>query len=269
MTKGFDFLCLGSSDCYPKAGNDSSCYLIDGHILVDVGHSILGNLLAAGADITKIDTVIFTHTHFDHYSGFTQLLSYIHFQGIHSPEGPCPLAERLTVIGPEETLEKILKPSVEYFLLGEVGEWCEPERVGIPKAVYLPERGSITFGEYTLSFIPSLHAVPGRCYRLQNAAGHSVGFSGDTTPTEELVPFFQGVDTLIYENSFAMTDIEPRHYPGHSSAHDAGRIAAAAHAGRLILTHSRNDDHAAAVEVAARYYNGPISYPVTGTVDVI
>ncbi|MBQ0010088.1 MAG: hypothetical protein KBS76_03175 [Ruminococcus sp.] len=37
MSKPFSFFCLGSMDCFPKAGNDSSSFLLDGHILIDTG----------------------------------------------------------------------------------------------------------------------------------------------------------------------------------------------------------------------------------------
>lgn len=260
MSEKFDFVCLGSMDCYPKAGNDSSAYVIDGHILIDTSYSTVCNLLNCGIDPLAIDTIIFTHLHADHYMGLSQFLYYFYGHGCKALDG------RLTIITPPDDFDAILEASIEYFRHDAIHlSIYNRERIGNPTVIKLPERGTLSYGEYEISYIPSVHAVPGRCYMIKNGSGRTIGFSGDTTYFPELETFFSGADALVFENSYFNVEHEPNQFPGHCSAHDAGRVAAAANVGRLLLVHSRMLDRQSAMECAANYYKGEISYPVLGT----
>lgn len=261
MSKPFSFFCLGSMDCFPKAGNDSSSFLLDGHILIDTGYATVNDLLNHGIDPMDVDTILFTHLHFDHYAGLSAFLYYQYFHCYH-------LHDHLTVIAPPEQIDGVLDLAIDYFR-SEDCPACDRKNIGMPNLIKLPERGTLNYGDYRIDCIPSIHAVPGRCYRITNADGHSVGLSGDTAYFPELETFFAGVDTLVFENSYATKEVEPKQKPGHSSAHDAGRVAAAAEAGRLVLVHSSHTDRDAAISCAGQYYHGPISYPVTGIFDEI
>ena len=261
MSTPFDFFCLGTSDCFPKIGNDSSSYLLDGHILIDTGYATVNTLLNHGIDPMNIDTIIFTHLHFDHYAGLSQLLYYIYFHCYH-------LKEHLTIIAPPEQIDGVLDLAIDYFR-SEDCPACERERIGQPTVIKLPERGTIDYKGYTIDFIPSIHAVPGRLYKITNADGHTIGFSGDTAFFPEINDFFSGIDTLVFENSYATSEHVPAQKPGHSSAHDAGRVARDAGVGRLVLVHSSHTDREAAIATAAQYYIGPICYPRTGDTDKI
>ncbi|MBQ0126140.1 MAG: ribonuclease Z [Clostridiales bacterium] len=258
MSDKFDVLCLGSMDCFPQKNNDSSSYLINGHILVDTSYSTVKNLLDAGIDPLCVDTVVFTHLHFDHYAGLAGLLYYIYFHGTK------PLDDRITLISAPECFDEIVNNAIEYFRYSDIKlSVCARERIGTPRLVKLNTRGEIDIGDVKLKFIPSEHPVEGRCYVFENASGRSIGFSGDTSYRAELDEFFMDVDCLFYEASYGTKDVERGNVNGHCSAHDCGRVAAAAKVKKLAIVHSRHD-RAALVECASEYYDGEIFCPVTG-----
>ena len=56
---------LGTASIWPA--EFSSSFLIDGHILVDCPNGLIKQMKRLDLDILKIDTVLITHFHADHY----------------------------------------------------------------------------------------------------------------------------------------------------------------------------------------------------------
>jgi len=67
--------------------------------------------------------------------------------------------------------------------------------------------------------------------------GSKVGYSGDTRPTKALAKFFEGVDLLIFDSTFAAKDAEKAIERKHSTSTEAARLAKAAGVRELVLTH--------------------------------
>lgn len=67
--------------------------------------------------------------------------------------------------------------------------------------------------------------------------GRSIGYSGDTRPSRRLERFFNGVNLLIFESTFAGRDADRAVERKHSTASEAARLAKGAGVGRLVLTH--------------------------------
>jgi ribonuclease Z len=95
--------------------------------------------------------------------------------------------------------------------------------------------------------------------------GRSVVVSGDTRPAENLIRWSQGVDCLVHECcEMARTSFEPGcGWPTredkvralaayHTQPDDVGRVAAAARAKRLVLTHLMPGSEPADLEARAR-----------------
>lgn len=259
MKEKFDFYCLGSNDCFPVSGNDSSSYLINGHILIDLSYSTVANLLNGGFDPCNVDTIIMTHWHFDHYAGLAPFLYYVYS---HKNR---PLNEYLKIYCPPENARDIIASAIDYVhYTGLTLVKYRAESIGVPDICLLPENGSFDLGDIKVDYIGSHHALHGRCYRFTNASGNSVGFSGDTSYFPGLEDFFSGVDTLVYENSYGTREVSPDNAPGHCSANDAARVASAVNAGKLLLVHVR-EGRGESAACAAGIFRGDIFTPVTGT----
>jgi len=105
--------------------------------------------------------------------------------------------------------------------------------------------------------------VPNAGFRVQ-AAGASIAYTGDTGPSPSLLDLAQGCDVFLAEATY------PDQVPADSarylsSARQAGRVAADAGAGRLVLTHLwPGTDPAEAVGAAAASYDGDIAVAVPG-----
>jgi ribonuclease BN (tRNA processing enzyme) len=83
-----------------------------------------------------------------------------------------------------------------------------------------------------------------------------LAYTGDTGPTADVVELARGAELLLAEASF-VAEVPPAAQRHLSSARDAGRQAAAAGVGRLVLTHLLPGTDAAAAQDAARTATGP------------
>jgi ribonuclease Z len=67
--------------------------------------------------------------------------------------------------------------------------------------------------------------------------GRLVVYSGDTRPCETVVAAAQGADLLIHEATFGEEERDRAKETDHATAREAGQVALAARAKRLVLTH--------------------------------
>ena len=115
-------------------------------------------------------------------------------------------------------------------------------------------------GPFTLTASPNAHGpMPNLALRFDAAAAPSVVYSSDTEPCEAVVDLARGADTLIHEATYSEGDAA-RHGV-HSTARQAGEIAARAGVRRLILTHmdpAHHDATAALADEAQRGFRGEV-----------
>ena len=124
-------------------------------------------------------------------------------------------------------------------------------------------RKQVELNEVTLSFAPVRHYVEAYAVRVRSQSA-TLAYSGDSAPCESLVHLARDSDLFLCEASLAANEEpEPR---GHSSAREAGEMAAAAGALALALTHYPAEQSTDALrENAARAYAGPITVVDDGT----
>lgn len=236
---------LGGCGAWPAAGTACSGYLVeyDGfRVLIDPGYASLPRLLEY-CDAASVGAVIVSHGHPDHCADLHPLLRARAF-------GDSP-TRLLQVFAPPGAVDKVLALDRP----GTIEDTFEV-REFLPGTTF--RAGPFTVRSWLLP-----HWVPNAGLRLQ-AAGTSLAYTGDTGPSPHLIDLARTADVLIAEATY------PEQVPADStrylsSARLAGRTAAVAEAGRLVLTHLwPGTDPDAAVHAASAAYDGDIAVAVPG-----
>ena len=242
-------ICLGTGDPLNAERAQTSVAVRlpgDEAILFDAssGTILLGRLRDAGIPIEKVRHLFVSHRHFDHAGGLAPLLISM---------ASLPKAF-LTVYALPETstaLKELLAltiPGVEDWL-GDRLNWQE-----------LAPEETILVGDAGVTPFLVDHSVECVGYRVaQN--GSVLVFSADTRPCRAVIEHSRGADLLIHEAYGTKDESEWAHAVGHSSASEAGEVARAAGAVRLVLTHIREKRFADPEELAAEAgaaFGGPV-----------
>lgn len=216
---------LGSGTCVPSLSRSACSVLVEtgeAAILLDAGPGTMHRLLEAGRSVFDITHLFLSHFHPDH-SG--ELVSFL-----FANKYPVPSARtrRLTLVA-GEGIAAFFKGLKNVF-----GEWIvlpPPQFDLVSLTVSGPDQ--IQFKDFRVRSTPVVHRPESLAYRITGPDGRSVVYSGDTDESEELVALAQGADVLICEAALP----DELKTPGHLSPSAAGRIAARAQVGKLVLTH--------------------------------
>jgi len=238
---------LGSCGAWPEAGQACSGFLVehDGfRLLLDLGYAVVPRLLehvAAG----QIDAVFISHGHPDHCADLNPLL-------------------RARVLGGDA-----LPPLAVYAPPGALDAVLALDRPGMLDDGYV--RHELTIGSgldigpfhARTRLLP--HSRPNAGVRL-TAAGQVLAYTGDTGPSGGVADLAREAGLLLAEASFV--DQVPEDLADSlSSASLQGRQAAAAGAGRLLLTHLMPGTDPAAARAAAEHgYRGEAGVATAGLV---
>jgi ribonuclease BN (tRNA processing enzyme) len=219
---------IGSSGSFGGPGNPCSSYLVehDGHrVVLDFGNGALGEMQRYG-DIYDVQCVILSHLHADHC---VDMCGYYVARKYRPGGEPLPL---LPVWGPSGTRERIAKAydtdDAECESVFDFRDVLE----GAPAGATV---NTFETGPFTVRVARVDHPVEAYAIRLE-AGGRTLVYSGDTGPCAALDTLAKGADLLLAEASFQ----EPRDdgvLGVHLNGRQAGESAAAAGAGRLVLTH--------------------------------
>jgi ribonuclease Z len=241
------FAFLGTSGAVPSLERDTTSLVFVGRresVLVDCGGSPVQKLLHAGVDPATLTRVIITHIHPDHAYGLPSLIQNLFLMGRTDPLGVCCREEH---VGPLRALLGLFE------LLERPGLFPIPFE-GVPAREGAPVATTPSFA-FTAS--PNAHGrMPNLALRVDAPAlGRAVVYSSDTEPCEAVAALARGADTLIHEATFA--ERGRGRFGAHSTAGDAGAVAARAGVRRLILTHIDPEYHgeveAMAAEARARF----------------
>lgn len=239
-------LVLGSNGTYPTPGRPASGYLVShagGSILLDCGPGVFPALLASGV---VPDGIVLTHGHHDHCLDLLPLFNWLRFDApqhwgipVLAPAGVMRSLAAMAGAGPDHDFHRAL-----------------PARDLAPGDRF-------TLGGFAVAVGAATHPVPAVCVRVESG-GHSLTYSGDTGPGGDLPGLAAGTDLLLCEATFQGT-LGADRYPYHLSAGEAGRVAADAEVGRLVLTHlGPTLDPEVSVAEAAAEFTGPIAHAVPG-----
>jgi len=222
---------LGSSNAIPTQNSENTHMVVVGRermVLVDtVGNSIL-RLEQAGLDFNNLTDLIVTHFHPDHVSGLPLLLMDMWLMGRSQP---------LNVYGLHYTMDRVegLMSSFNW------AEWPNFFPVAFHRLPATEMTAVLDCAEFKVYASSVRHLIPTIGLRFEfNHTNQVMAYSCDTEPCEEVVRLASGADVLIHEATGATR--------GHSSAEQAGEIAALAEVDRLFLIHYATGKFAAGAD---------------------
>lgn len=246
------FAFLGTSAAVPSAVRDTTSLVFVtavGAVLVDCGGGPIAKLRRAAVDPLALSHVVITHMHPDHAYGLPSLLQNLILLGRRAG---------LTVACRSEHSEP-LRDLLRVFRL-----WERPGMFPLTLAPVSLDASAPAFVVGPLSFgtAPNDHgAMPNFALRVDVEArpAAAVVYSSDTLPCDGVVALARGAHTLIHDATFPHRD--RGRFGAHSTAREAGDIAARAGVRRLILTHidaAYHDELPALAGEAAQVFGGRV-----------
>ncbi len=229
---------LGGSAATPNPGDASAGYLVRSGgmtVLLDCGSGVVSKL-RAHAEERALSGVVISHLHSDH----TLDLVALRYALKYAPHPDGPPAAPIPLHLPPGGLDFLARLGAVFQQGSEVGQdfWGE---IFAPReyTAHLDGGPPLVIGALSIRFAAMRHYVPTWAVRLEEGGtGRVLTYSADTGPQASLAEFARGSDLLLCEGTLLRqpTGQNPESY-GHLTATEAGRIAAAAGAGRLVLTH--------------------------------
>jgi len=215
---------VGSSPAWPNPGGAQSGYLVEGpgRLLLDCGPGVLGRLRAMNGGWPRVDAIVITHWHLDHWGDLVPWV-WGNMAGPGRdrerpqlwlpPQGRARIRDFGARLGWEDMFETTF----------DVRDY--EEAVPFQAAAGL-EVTALRLPHYTL-----------RTYGLRVSNGtRTLAYSGDSGPDGRLVELARDADLFVCEATLERGDLDgsPR---GHLSAEEAVAAFAASGAKRLLLTH--------------------------------
>lgn len=211
---------LGTSNAVPSEHHENSHMVLVGGqhtVLIDCASSPILRLERAGVNPIYLTDLILTHFHPDHVSGVPLLLMDMWLMGRRG---------QLNIHGLDHTLDRLKQ------LMGAF-DWSNWPRFFPVNFNSLPAKEMspvMDCSEWRLFSSPVCHLIPTIGVRVEFSSSDKVlAYSSDTEPCPQVVRLAERADALIHESTGEAA--------GHSSATQAGQVAAEAQAKSLFLTH--------------------------------
>ncbi|AQW54510.1 MBL fold metallo-hydrolase [Streptomyces violaceusniger] len=257
----------GGPQPHPGKAAPATAVVVDGDIhVIDCGNGVGRQIVSAGLELTDLRSVLVTHHHVDHNADLGALVHLAWTAARCEPVdvyGPAPLESMI-----KQYLE-LNEPDISHReSLGRpaLAGVFRPHEVSGPGTVHEADGVRISAAVATHPPMPSFS------YRV-DTHGRSVVVSGDTARCDEVVELSRGAGVLVHEAyspdhlaefmAGSNTKVERlrQHFArAHTSAEDAGRVAAEAGVRTLVLWHlipwQLSDEEYAAQ--AARTFDGEI-----------
>jgi ribonuclease Z len=223
-----------------RAGPSTVVIADDAWFIVDAGRGTTMRIAATNLKYTDMRGVFLTHLHSDHTAGLPDLFNTSWQFGRKTVP--------LELYGPLGT-KKLANAMLEFFaedihlrrdLLEKHPAAGATIRTHIVREGVVYDDGKVKITAFAVDHRPVVNAFG---YRLESG-GRTVVISGDTRPNENLVRYAKGADVLVLEaylpEHFARVDtpeVAARLTRYHTSAEEAGELAAKAGVRKLVLTH--------------------------------
>ena len=234
---------LGSSNALSSKSNENTHMVLVGDkriVMVDCVNNPIQRLGQADVDFMDLTDLVLTHFHPDHVSGVPLLLMDMWLRGRHRP---------LNIYGLHYTLDRMETLMKMY----SWESWPNFFPVSFHRIPTSENTCLLDCDEFTIKYSPVRHLIPTIGLRFEFKINKKVlVYSCDTEPCVEVIRLASGADVLIHEASGEAQ--------GHSSAEQAGQIAAQAEVNRLYLIHYPTGEYANGniLSEARQHYQGTV-----------
>ncbi|WP_226893278.1 MBL fold metallo-hydrolase [Nisaea sediminum] len=219
---------VGCGDAFGSGGCFNTCFHVETpktRFLIDCGASSLIAMKALGIDRNRIQTILITHFHGDHFGGIPFFMLDAQFFSKRT--------DPLTIVGPKGLQEWI----------GRAMETAFPgssrTRQKFPLELFeIEAEDSVTVGDLEILAQQVVHGPPDGpflAYRV-STSGKVIAYTGDTEWTESLIPIGREADLLIAEAYFYDKKV-----PFHLDLATLREKLPEIEPKRLILTHMNDD----------------------------
>jgi ribonuclease BN (tRNA processing enzyme) len=181
---------VGCGDAFGSGGRFNTCFMVesgDRTILLDCGASSLVALRAHNIDINRIDGIVLTHLHGDHFGGIPFFL--LDSQFLSRRDRP------LTIAGPPGTRVRIEAALEVFFPSSSGSKWRFPWPV---VEMEIGPRCKVLGFEVETAEVKHLSGASSTAVRL-NDGERILAYSGDTEWTDALIRIADGADLFITE----------------------------------------------------------------------
>ena len=214
---------IGCGDAFGSGGRGNTCFVVEAGgttVALDFGATALVDLKRKDYDPKRIDAIVLTHLHGDHFGGIPFLMLDYQFDSRRD--------EPLTIIGPLGTRERLIAAQEVFFPGTSTIPWRFPFRV-----VDLPCEKRHRFRDLDITTREVIHpsGAPATGVRLKQG-GRVLAYSGDTSWTETLVDLARGADLFVVD-CHDVTDVHAPHLDLPTLAENRDRLEAA----RIMVTH--------------------------------
>lgn len=231
---------LGAGPAYTnRPGASGAAYLLrHGHssLLLDLGQGSFP-ALARAQEPSRLDAVVISHLHPDHFVDLVPLRHYLRYEftpsrrvSVHGPRG---LADRLDALHAEPGFTAAALDTIDL------------------------APGNRQVAEMDLEVRRVTHTEDSYAFRVSVSDGPGLVYSGDCGRAEDLAPLIRPGDALLVEISFGAGPVPPgaQHLDGPA----IGALAQARRPGRVLLTHLQMGfDAGAALESVRARFGGPV-----------
>jgi ribonuclease BN (tRNA processing enzyme) len=211
--RGLTLTVLGCSGTYAAPGNACSGYLVQGAgatVWIDAGPGTLANL-QRHVGLGSVDALVLTHSHPDHWLEVPVLRNALRF-GV-GLEGFRVLSTADVRGRAEALIDDPLSPPFDWSVIDEAS--------------------APSIGGLALRFSRTDHPVETLAVRV-DGGGRSLAYTADTGPAWSLSSLGPGIHLALCE---ATLEVDEEGQAQHLSGRQAGTMAAAAGAERLLITH--------------------------------
>lgn len=268
----FSITILGSSGAMPVYGRHTSCQLVDAGgecFLIDCGEGAQMQLARYQMPVARIDHILISHLHGDHFLGLLGLIFTMHmnkrtndlhlyshpgldeiittqlrhtrsvpnfriiFHPLHDRHPEVIMESKLVTV---ETIPLSHKIECTGFLIREKPKPYRINKEVMPPNMRIQDIATLKRGQDVRDENGSLRYARD-AYTLPPRRSRSYAYCSDTQYHEPVCEQLMGVDVLYHESTFMEADQHKAVETRHSTAREAAMIAAKANVSQLLIGH--------------------------------